>query len=80
MTRKTIIALLFVVAWVATAFAERTAGESVDDSTLAAKVKTALVDAENVPGTSINIEVYKGNVLLAAFVESEAAKSSLSRP
>lgn len=54
------------------AFAQRTAGEDIDDATLATRTKGALVDADKVVATHINVEVYKGVVQLGGFVESKA--------
>jgi hyperosmotically inducible protein len=61
----------FVTAATSAAQSQRTIGNVVDDSTVAAQVKTALVGADNVPGGSINVEVHQGNVQLAAFVDSQ---------
>ena len=52
--------------------AGRTTGESIDDSTIATSVKTSLLGDEVAPGTSINVESYKGTVQLIGFVGSEA--------
>jgi hyperosmotically inducible protein len=50
--------------------AQRTAGENIDDATLATRVKGALVDAPKVSALKINVEVYNGHVQLGGFVES----------
>lgn len=50
--------------------AQRTAGENIDDATLATRVKGALVDAPGVSALKINVEVYNGHVQLGGFVES----------
>jgi hyperosmotically inducible protein len=55
----------------APAFADKTAGESVDDTWLHTKVKTALVGHGS---GDINIEVYRGEVQLAGFMTSETTK------
>lgn len=47
---------------------DRTAGRTLDDNTLTARVKTNLVD-NGLSG--INVEVNRGNVLLSGFVKSE---------
>lgn len=54
------------------ALAQRTAGENIDDATLATRTKGALVDADKVSAAHINVEVYKGVVQLGGFVESKA--------
>ncbi len=58
------------------AFAEKTAGERVDDTTLATSVKGALVDSDEVSAGHINVETYKGVVQLGGFVESEQERSA----
>lgn len=64
-----LLSLLFAVP---AAFAERSAGENIDDATLATRTKGALVDADKVSAAHINVEVYKGVVQLGGFVESKA--------
>lgn len=48
------------------------AGEYVDDSTLTAKVKAALLAKKGVPSAEISVETYHGVVQLSGFVDSEA--------
>ena len=50
-------------------------GEVVDDSTLTAKVKAALVDDPVTKAGEINVETYRGVVQLAGFVNSAEEKS-----
>ncbi len=50
--------------------AGRTTGETIDDSTIASSVKMSLLDDDTAPGTSINVESYKGTVQLIGFVGS----------
>src|SRR5215475_13482272 len=57
----------------------RSAGETVDDATVTAKVKTALARD---PGTSafrIEVETYRGEVQLNGFVDTADMKSSATR-
>lgn len=49
----------------------RGTGEFVDDAALTARVKTALIKAEDVTATAINVNSYRGEVILSGFVESE---------
>jgi hyperosmotically inducible protein len=58
------------------AHAGRTAGEHVDDTTVATSTKSALAKAEPSAAASINVEVYKGSVQLAGFVPSEAHRTA----
>jgi osmotically-inducible protein OsmY len=50
----------------------RSAGEAVDDSALATKVKSALIADPVVKGTQVEVEVFKGVVQLSGFVDSTA--------
>ena len=75
MTSKT--ALLVVLALTAassSANAQRTAGEHVDDSTLATSVKFVLIDDATIPANRINVESYKRTVQLSGFVSTSGEK------
>ena len=50
--------------------AGRVIGEQIDDATLTAKVKAALLQAPDVKGMQINVESDRGAVQLSGFVES----------
>jgi len=58
------------------AHAEKTAGERIDDTTIATTAKAALIDSDKVSANHINVEVYQGHVQLAGFVDSEAEKAA----
>ena len=64
-------ALLFASA---AATAQRTAGENIDDGTLVTAVKMELIDDSVVDAGDINVESYKGRVLLIGFVRSSDEK------
>jgi osmotically-inducible protein OsmY len=51
---------------------QRSTGQYVDDSTLTARVKTALIGDEQVKARNIDVETYKGVVSLSGFVESRS--------
>ncbi len=53
----------------------RSAGETVDDSTLTAKVKTALLKDEDVSGLAVNVTTYRGVVQLTGFVDNESQRA-----
>lgn len=59
--------------------AERTAGNVIDDSTITAKVKTALTADERTKAHQVEVKTYKGVVSLGGFVatpeEKQAAES-----
>lgn len=59
-----------------TAYGAETAGQLIDDSTIATKTKAALLDKKADVGASVNVEVYKGVVQLSGFVESDAAETA----
>lgn len=54
------------------ALADKSAGDTVDDNTLAGSVKTSLIGAKGVSANDINVEVYKGRVQLGGFVGDQA--------
>ena len=49
---------------------KETTGEYVDDATLTARAKAALVSDKNVSATDFNIDVYQGNVTLTGVAKS----------
>jgi hyperosmotically inducible protein len=51
--------------------AGRIIGEQLDDATLTAKVKTALLQAPDVKGMQVNVDSDRGAVQLSGFVESQ---------
>jgi hyperosmotically inducible periplasmic protein len=50
---------------------EESAGEYVDDTTIAARAKAALIKDSNVRSTDFTIEVYEGNVTLTGVARTE---------
>src|SRR6185436_13550760 len=54
--------------------ADKTAGEVVDDSTVNASVKAALIGNKTTKAHDINVETYKGVVQLSGFVDTAAEK------
>jgi hyperosmotically inducible periplasmic protein len=55
---------------------QRTAGEAIDDGTLTARVKTALIGDERTKARQIDVETFRGEVQLNGFVDSTAAKTA----
>lgn len=51
---------------------EETAGQYVDDTTLSARAKAALIKDKNVKSSDFGIEVYQGNVTLTGVAQSPA--------
>ena len=69
----TLIAALMltsIVACSATPTREST-GQYVDDTTITAEVKAAILNEATLKVTEINVETYKGTVQLSGFVRSE---------
>jgi len=76
--KRTILGLLAatLIAAAAPTLADKTAGTVVDDNTINASVKAALIETKGVPSSQVNVETYKGTVLLAGFVETQAQKDA----
>jgi len=68
-----------VMALSAPAMAQKTVGNVIDDSTVNASVKAALLEAKGVPSTGIVVETYKGVVLLSGFVETQVQKDAAGK-
>jgi hyperosmotically inducible protein len=61
------------------AWAERSAGEAIDDTTLQTSVKAALTGSDAVKARDINLETYKGQVQLSGFVDTAAEKDAAGK-
>jgi hyperosmotically inducible periplasmic protein len=68
--RTLIVLLAAALAGCAATDSSRSAGETVDDSVLATRVKTALLQDEMVKGTDVQVETYRGVVQLSGFVDN----------
>lgn len=55
----------------------RTAGRTLDDNTLAARVKGNITDADFGEGLDVNVEVNRGRVLLSGFVDNVEVRSKV---
>lgn len=55
-----------------TSRAEPTIGQKIDDAAISAKVKAALLAAENVNGTDISVETSGGRVILSGMVPEQS--------
>lgn len=62
-----------------TGTSDRTAGTTIDDATLTAKVKTALVEDPKTAARRINVTTYNGVVELSGFVNSDDEKSHAAK-
>ena len=70
------LAVLSCLALVSPAHADKTTGQAIDDTTIAAEVKAKLVETKGVPSTAINVEVSKGRVQLGGFLETNDEKKA----
>jgi hyperosmotically inducible periplasmic protein len=50
---------------------EESAGDYVDDTTISARAKAALIKDSNVRSTDFSIEVYEGNITLTGVAQTE---------
>jgi osmotically-inducible protein OsmY len=57
---------------VSTAACGKTVGETIDDATITARVKTALLNDPDVGGLKIDVDTFKGVVTLSGSVKSQA--------
>ena len=78
MNRLILIPLLLTLT-AASAYAEKTPGEHVDDATITSRVKYALLNEVADDALAINVEVSKGVVQLSGWVSSDTAKSEAGR-
>jgi len=78
--KKWVPALLASVVFaMATAQAYKSAGEVVDDNTVNASVKAALIGNKTTKAHDINVETYKGVVQLSGFVDTAAEKDEAAK-
>jgi hyperosmotically inducible protein len=71
-----LLATVGIATLAAPAYAAETAGQYLDDATIATKTKAGLVENETVSALDLNVEVYKGTVQLSGFVASAAEKTA----
>ena len=78
MSRAILVSVIaaFSLMTATSAHAQRSAGESVDDTTIAVSVKAALVDSDVVEAGKINVEVHKRTVQLSGYVPTDDQKSA----
>ena len=78
MNKMTLLPLVACIGLLAatTVSAQRSAGESVDDTTIAVSVKAALIDSDAVEAGRVNVEVYKRVVQLSGYVPTGDQKSA----
>jgi osmotically-inducible protein OsmY len=57
-----------------TAACGKSVGNTIDDATITARVKTALLNDPEVPGLRIDVDTYKGVVTLSGGVKSRSVE------
>lgn len=70
-TRLGTLAVLAAILFNTGAWADRTAGDHIDDSAVQAEVKAKLMGDDFFGGAGINIEIHKGVVQLGGWVEKQ---------
>jgi hyperosmotically inducible protein len=76
MSKKALVPAILSAFLASAAIASETAGQMIDDTTVATRTKAALADNKTVSALDVNVEVYKGAVQLSGFVESDAAEAA----
>ena len=71
-----IIPAVILACGVMSASAESTAGRVIDDSTITAKVKAALMDEKDVSSMKVHVKTYKGQVQLNGHVDTADQKTA----
>ena len=65
---------MVVTAGCASTRTQESTGQYLDDTTLTARVKAALLSDPQVSGLAINVETFKGTVQLSGFAKNEAER------
>ncbi len=68
------LALALIVAAPLTVACGKTVGETIDDTTVTTRVKTAMLNDPAVGGLSIDVDTFKGVVTLSGRVKSQGEK------
>lgn len=69
------VCLLVAAPLVTSCAHERTAGQTVDDATITAKVKSQLLADPDVSALNVNVTTYKGQVQLSGYVDNPTQRS-----
>ena len=71
---KSLLLALVLIAPLAGGACGKTVGESIDDTTITTRVKTAMLNDPTVGGLRIDVDTCKGVVTLSGRVKSQAEK------
>ena len=72
-TKRLVLALALLLPL--TAACGKTVGETIDDTTITTRVKTAMLNDPAVGGLRIDVDTFKGVVTLSGRVKNEAEKA-----
>lgn len=75
----TVLAGIFLSTGILAGCAQQTVGETIDDSTITAAVKVALVNTDSVHARNINVETYNGTTALIGYVRTKDQHSTALR-
>ena len=67
-------AALMLVALLATTACGKTVGQALDDTTITTRVKTAMLNDEQVGGLRVDVDTFKGVVTLSGRVKSQSER------
>src|SRR5438128_7854566 len=71
---KSVVLALILAAPIAAVGCGKTVGETIDDTTITTRVKTAMLNDPSVGGLRIDVDTFKGVVTLSGRVKSEAER------
>ena len=71
---KSLLLIVVLMAPLASAACGKTVGETIDDTTITTRVKTAMLNDPAVGGLRIDVDTFKGVVTLSGRVKSQAEK------
>jgi osmotically-inducible protein OsmY len=71
---KSLVLVALLTAPIATVGCGKTVGETIDDTTITTRVKTAMLNDPSVGGLRIDVDTFKGAVTLSGRVKSAAER------
>jgi osmotically-inducible protein OsmY len=71
---KNAVLALLIAAPLATIGCGKTVGETIDDTTITTRVKTAMLNDPGVGGLRVDVDTFKGVVTLSGRVKTQAEK------
>ena len=71
---KSLLLVVMLIVPMAAAGCGKTVGETIDDTTITTRVKTAMLNDPTVGGLRIDVDTFKGVVTLSGRVKTQAEK------